>query len=507
MTGLRWIVSAAHVLAGMFGRKIAAGQNRASGRVQRAAECIRKARQQHSIHRHPGGKPEVVAKPGETVPKVTVFAWDLGHNPVGRAYLLADVLRRRYQVELIGANFPRFGRTLWEPLRGCSRVAVKGFAGRRFPGYFKDMLKVAEEIDGDVLYVSKPRLPSLELAILAKLHRNRPIVLDIDDYEPGFFTQREPLTLEEAGRRQGRADFVQPQDETWTRFAETLVPLCDQITVSNGELQRRYGGMLVPHVRDELEFEPGAWPRDTIRSALGIAADEKVIVFAGTPRSHKGLGEIVAALGRVRRHSCKLLVIGTPADLSSLALLGRADPELVIRVPDVSFSDLPGYLCAGDLVCLPQRVDEAVSRFQIPAKLTDALAMGIPILASPTAPMLPLAEEGLLEVLDTTLERKIEAVFDDYPAHEHRAAKNRSAFLRKFSYGAVLPRLTDMIDRTMADASPTPKAFRDLAAYHGQLFKGGRSRAVVRLLEKGQAIRPAPQGSSPAVPAATGEFR
>ena len=38
--------------------------------------------------------------------KVTVVAWDLAHNPLGRAYLLADALRREFDVELIGATFP-----------------------------------------------------------------------------------------------------------------------------------------------------------------------------------------------------------------------------------------------------------------------------------------------------------------------------------------------------------------------------------------------------------------
>ena len=482
----------ARPLTSMVGLKFALGRCRESRRVERAAEFIRELRKDGPGRLQRGEEPEATAPlPDRTVPKVTVIAWDIGHNPVGRAYLLADVLRRRYEVEVIGANFPRFGRALWEPLRDCSRVAVKGFAGRRFPGHFKDLQRVAEQIDGDVLYVSKPRLPSLELAILAKLHRNRPVILDVDDYEPGFFPEQGPLTLRDVERRRGRADFRQPHDETWTRFSETLIPLCDQITVSNSTLQHRYGGLLVPHVRDEQDFDPSAWPRDPVRSALGIAPEDKVVVFAGTPRSHKGLAEIVAALPRVRRHRCKLLVVGAPADLGSRTLLARADPARVLLVPDVSFSDLPGYLCAGDLVCLPQRAGESVSRFQIPAKLTDALAMGIPILASPAPSMLPLAEEGLLEVLDAALERKIEAVFDDYPARKRRAEKNRSVFLSNFSYRAVLPRLSEMIDRVLANTPPAPKDFRDLIDYHSSVFQGSRSRVVVRLLEQGRAVRPA----------------
>ena len=48
-----------------------------------------------------------VGKPG--VPTVAVIAWDVGHNPLGRAYLLAEALDRRYNVALIGFQFPRYG--------------------------------------------------------------------------------------------------------------------------------------------------------------------------------------------------------------------------------------------------------------------------------------------------------------------------------------------------------------------------------------------------------------
>ena len=113
--------------------------------------------------------------------KVSVISWDLAHNPLGRAYLIADVLRNDYDVEIIGSTFPRFGSDIWKPLRDCSRVPIRAFPGDDFPAHFSKMQALAEHIDGDVLFVSKPRLPSLELAILAKMRRNRPIILDIDD--------------------------------------------------------------------------------------------------------------------------------------------------------------------------------------------------------------------------------------------------------------------------------------------------------------------------------------
>ncbi len=466
------------------------GQYRHLSRLRRASEIICKARERRSHYSSDWDEPRVGQFPNRKIPKVSVIAWDVGHNPLGRAYLLAEVLMRRFEVEVIGASFPRFGGSLWKPLRGCSRVSIKAIRGRDFPLYFKDMEKIAQTINGDILYVSKPRLPSLELAILAKIHRNRPIILDIDDYEPSFFLTRDPLTLEEVQRLQHETSFKQPWGEIWTRFCESLVPLCDELTVSNIQLQRRYGGTIVPHARDERDFDPDAWPRDAIRNALGITPEDKVIVFAGTPRIHKGLATIITALQRVRRHSCKLLIVGSAADSGSRKLLESANPTSILSVPDVPFSHLPGYLCAGDLVCLPQSIQEAVSLFQIPAKLTDALALGIPILASGVPPILPLAEDGLVEILDTVPEHQIEAIFDDYPRRKQQAEANRVTFLQKFSHSAVLPCLSNLIDSLLARPAPVPTMFYDLINFHSHIFQGEESRTSLRLLETGQSGQP-----------------
>ena len=461
-----------------------------------AVESVSKVIRGHRRNIVREGRPEVeeTSAGSEEKPRtrITVIAWDLGHNPLGRAYLLADALRRAYDVELLGAGFPRFGDALWEPLSGCSRVRIKGFPGTRFPSHFNNMEQIAGQIDGDVIYVSKPRLPGLELAILAKLQRNRPIVLDIDDYELGFFKKRTPLTLGGVKRRRHEADFLFPHDEIWTRFSETLVPLFEHVTVSNRELQKRYGGLLVPHVRDERDFDPDAWPRDAIRAALGFSATDKVVLFAGTPRLHKGVAKIAPALRSLARYDCKFLIVGSPVDSDARRFLGGADPATVKVVPNVPFTDLPAYLSAGDLVCLLQEKGRVVSRFQMPAKFTDALAMGIPILATGVPLFEHLAGRGLVEVLgDTPLDRKIGEIFDNYPAYRQRALRNREAFLSEYSYAAILPGLTGMIDGLARNPAPIPDAFSKLIDYHRKIFPGGDGlpRATARVLEEARPGR------------------
>lgn len=403
--------------------------------------------------------------------KITVVAWNVSHNALGRAYLLADVLRREYEVEVIAAEFPRFGEGVWEPLRYCSRVTIKSFPGGEFPGHFKRMEDIAKKIEGDVIYVSKPRLPSLELAILAKLHRNRPVILDIDDYELGFFKKRQALSLSKLRTAHSYPDFHLPHHETWTRYSESLIPLFEELTVSNEELRKKFGGMVLPHIRDESEFDPTVYPREDIRSALGFSSRDKVVLFVGTPRTHKGVNRIAQALEKLDRSDYKFLTVGSPVDGKCSRFYHSVDPQQVKAVPNVPFSDIPSYLASGDLVCLLQDADDVTSHFQMPAKFTDGLAMGIPILATDVPPLKNLANGGLVELLgDTPLDVKICEVFENLEIYKRRAVQNRETFIQEYSYDANLPRLTEVISRVRDKPAPIPQEFYELVAYHREMF-------------------------------------
>ena len=416
--------------------------------------------------------------------KVSVIAWDLAHNPLGRAYLIADVLRNDYDVEIVGSMFPRFGSDIWKPLRDCSRVPIRSFPGHDFPAHFERMQALAEHIDGDVLFVSKPRLPSLELAILAKIRRNRPIILDIDDHELSFFKNREPLPLAQLRANRRTLDVDVPYGEAWTRYSETLISHVEHITVSNEELRKKYGGTILPHIRDERDFDPALYPRDFIRRALGFASDDRVILFAGTPRMHKGLSRLITALRQLERPTYKLLIVGTPADGRVTEILRRVDPNRVTMLPDVPFSDLPGYLCAADLIALLQDEEAPPSTFQLPAKFTDALSMGIPVLASNAPPLANLANNGLVELLgNASPAQKIDEIFLNYKERKCRATENRRAFERDYSYSGSLLTLRRLIQRCSSQPRTVPRAFRELVTYHQAIFhtEGGLRSAIPRV--------------------------
>ena len=201
---------------------------------------------------------------------------------------------------------PRYGHAVWAPLRD-SEITIHSFPGHDLPAHLAVMEDIAHRIDADAIWVSKPRLPSLGLGALAKEVRNRPLVLDADDLELAFFQDAEGLDPARLGRgRQRPRNLDLPAGRMWTQACERAAAGADAITTSNPVLSARYGGLVVPHVRDERTFDPALTDRERVRAQLGIRPDQRLLLFGGTPRVHKGLPtllEAVEALGDPRSGS------------------------------------------------------------------------------------------------------------------------------------------------------------------------------------------------------------
>jgi glycosyltransferase involved in cell wall biosynthesis len=406
------------------------------------ARALRPATEQPSSHRPGGGRP-----------KVAVIAWEVGHNPLGRAYVMADMLRDRYDVEIWGAQFERYGREVWEPLRHSS-IPIRTFPGVELPGHVDAMATAAQAIDADVVWVSKPRFPSLALGIMAAQRTGAPLVLDVDDHELTFFDVDSGLAAEDLRRTGATADtdLRLPFGRTWTQLCDGLIPHVDHVTVSNAALQRRYGGVIVPHARDEALFDPARYDRDEVRRELGFAGDHRLLLFGGTPRVHKGVLEVARALDELGDPRNRLLCFGTREFETIRRHLGELE-RWVTPLPQQPFEALPRLLAAADLACVLQDPAHPISRFQIPAKVTDALAMEVPCLVSPVPPLAALIDDGVLEVHDGSvpLSQRIQAILAEPGEAAERAALGRKVFLESYSYAATGAGAAALIDEALAD--------------------------------------------------------
>ena len=366
---------------------------------------------------------------------VAVIAWDVGHNPLGRAYLVAEALARSYTVVLLGFQFPRYGDAVWKPLRHAPFRTV-AIPGASFPEFQQTLERLAPRIDADVVVACKARLPSVQLGLMLKSFRNRPLLVDVDDYELSFFRNRDPL----AGVAGVDSEaLTYPFEEAWTRYVENLLPHADRLLVSNPTLAARFGGATVPHARDETKFDPDRNDAEDVRRELGLRDGDKVVMFVGTPRPHKGVVEILDAVRSHKRADYRFVIVGTPPEESFARELSARGGNTLRLVPDQPFEKLPALMAAADLVCLLQDPNSEISRFQLPAKVVDAMAMGVPVLATAVPPFAPLIEDELIEpVTAANLAERI-GHWLEAPAEERRrrTRRARERFLREFSYDAI----------------------------------------------------------------------
>lgn len=313
--------------------------------------------------------------------KVSVLCFDVSDNAVGRAWLLARLLESLGAVEIVG---PRFGPAVWEPVAEDT-VPMRSIPGGRLPGFAARLPALARLADGDLIYASKPRLTSAGIGYLTRLGRRRPLLLDIDDWETGFFLRGGFWGTV------GRAvNLTNPRGLAWTWLMERMRGIADGVTVASRFLEKRFGGVLIPHVRDTDRWAPGRQDPGPARERLGVGK-ERVVMFLGTPRGYKGVEDLAEAVSRLGRPDVALALVGTdPGSETGRALAARHPGiRLVGRVP---VAQVPAYLSAADVVVVPQR-ESSDTRGQVPAKLFDAMALGRPIVSTRVS-MIPEILDG-----------------------------------------------------------------------------------------------------------------
>lgn len=402
--------------------------------------------------------------------KVAVITWSVNHNPVGRAHVLAELVARAgFDVEIVGYEFPAYGSGVWAPVRD-GRIPIKVYAGESFPEQLELMHAVGRTLKADAVLVSKPRLPGLATGAFAKESCPRGLVVDVDDWELSFVGAAAPVGLDDEDAIRRDDTVLTPYGRIWTQVCEPLIGSADARTVSNLTLQSRFGGTIIPHARDESLFDPQRFDRATVRARLGIDPDVRLLLFGGTPRRHKGVLDLARAVVELGDPTVVLGLIAT-RELGELrAELDRIGCPLV-AIPPQPFEDMPAVLLAADFAAVLQDPASPISEHQMPAKITDALAMQVPCIVNDVAPLRPLIEAGCLEVVGPDgLTATLKRLLDDELAVRTRAMANRELFLEHFSHAAVAPRLGDVIASSIDARAPLDDGLRDLLAVQRSLF-------------------------------------
>ncbi|WP_127021615.1 glycosyltransferase [Rheinheimera mangrovi] len=322
---------------------------------------------------------------------VAVAAWDLSHNAAGRAVTLLELYRfGGVSAELIGCVF-KPERGIWPPVHYLSEL-THSFNFGESECFLDDCLQFVLQHPYDIVHLSKPRIVNLVLGFIYKAVWGSKVIMDVDDEELAFIEEELPLSFAEF---EAKSFASLPLDAApWTQLAVGSVALFDAITVSNPALQAKYGGLIIPHVRNEAVFTKAVTHRLRVRASLGVTAEDRLLVFVGTARKHKGLLETAAALTQLNSKTIKFLIAGDFPDKNLKQQLQQFSNVEFLFVTGPSLEDMPALVSAGDICVLLQDPQSLVSQFQLPAKLIDALAAGLQVFITPTAATQHIVDAG-----------------------------------------------------------------------------------------------------------------
>jgi glycosyltransferase involved in cell wall biosynthesis len=377
--------------------------------------------------------------------KITVLSHNLSSNAVMRAHRLAIAASSFAEVTLLGPVEPK---GLWPALppgraNRPGEPSIQTVPERRFPRFHTSMIELVDAADGDVLIACKPMLASYGAALLAAEKRSVPVILDLDDLDLAF-TPREEWTKDPS-----LTDLRRPASAIYLSLLTKAAPAANAITVSNSELQRRFGGSLVHHGTMVDLFDRDKIDRDAARKEFGF--DRPTVLFAGTPRWHKGIKPLARAARRVE--GAQLAVFCRPADLP-----GPEWSEFpLLRLPLVPYSTMPRVMAAADVIAIPQ-LDTEAARCQMPIKVYDAMAIGTPIVATAVSDMPQVLERCAVLVPPGEtkgLRRAIRRLITD-PAEGRRLGERaRQRCIKHYSMERVAQSLRQVVRSVLEVGEPS----------------------------------------------------
>ncbi|RKY72369.1 MAG: glycosyl transferase [Candidatus Latescibacterota bacterium] len=374
--------------------------------------------------------------------KISILTPDLSGNCLGRAYLLAKILQRRYEVEIVG---PIFGDGIWEPVADLGDLEYKSIKIGRIPKSYWQVKNLLKKIDGDVIYASKPLFTSFGLGLIKKLSNGRPLILDIDDWQMGF-RKEQYKNLSPINRFKflvgSTLQFYGTTSYWNTLFGEMLSHLADEITVSNNFLKEKFGGTIVWHSRDTNVFDPKKFDKDFFRMKYRIEKNKKIVMFFGTPNVHKGIEDLINAIKLTDDQSILLVIVGISRDQYSqkLAEIGKIKlGKKFLPFGLQPFEKVPEFLAMADIVVIPQKRNFSTLG-QVPVKVFDAMAMAKPIIATDVSD-LPLILDGCGWIVEPgnpeQLAESIQYALNNPEAAEEIGWNARQKCIDKYSWDAM----------------------------------------------------------------------
>jgi glycosyltransferase involved in cell wall biosynthesis len=215
---------------------------------------------------------------------------------------------------------------------------------------------------------------------------------------------------------------------------------------------------VIPRGRDPRRLGvPSSARRQASRRSLGLAAGDEVVVTVGRQEFQKGHRYLLEAVEMLRasRPRLRVLVAGRQGNAS-------AELEAMHRVsslgPTVQFighrEDVPSLLAAADVFVFPSLYEG------FGGSLVEAMALGLPIVASDVPAIREVVEEGRNALLvnradPDALARAIADLLEDPARRGASGWWSRRRFEERFTLDRVVPRMVDLYRRLAMPRRPS----------------------------------------------------
>ena len=401
-----------------------------------------------------------------STPKVSILVSDLSKSGAGRwggavrTFLLARAIQNLgYDVEVLGFIFGDEA-----PDSIPQNLPFKTVIGQNYPQFLASARQILSQIEGDILYALRPKPTTFGLALLKKMHTQRPVILDIDDWElswHGGDDWKYQPSLKQFARDLFKPNGAlrYPDAPFYLKWMESLVGRADAITVHTEFLQKRFGGVYVPNGKDTSLFDPSRYDAETSKQKYGLS-EYRILMFPGAPRPYKGVEDVLVALDRLDCSDLRLAIVGgSPYDDYDRQLMSRWG-RWIIKLPTCPVEQMPEVVAAADIVVVPQR-DVPAARAQFPLKLTDAMAMAKPILATRVGDIPAIVEDSGFLVEPSSPEQiaeKIQWIFEHLDNARERGLKARERCVDRYSIDAMSEILTPILQSPKASSKVVAKS-------------------------------------------------
>lgn len=297
----------------------------------------------------------------------------------------------------------------------------------------------------DLVHLFKPKgYGGLAVQMLTRFHPQLPLFVDTDDWEgKGGMNDLQRYSLPE------RLLF---------NYQESRIPrLARGVTAASKTLLERMAGFGVPE--DRLMYLPNcvATPPSgdggRVRRKLGLADDQPVVLLytrffefdqdrlawlcAELVRNIEGVRILVVGKGRHGEEQLLQRAAERDGFAGSLFMAGWLEPV-----------DIPDYLAAGDVAIYPF-ADTAVNRAKCPAKLTELMCAGLPVVAHRVGMIAEYIKDGVSGLLCSpddwqAMADNVQILLEDDLRRMEMGRQARECIQRDFSWPEFAKSLEDL---------------------------------------------------------------